>query len=1351
MSRNGRIDALLLLAQALTAYHVADGTPVIHSFSPKSSPATGGTQISVHGQGFIKSGVLRSKCHFRTSKSARFSTDTTVINETFLLCSTPPVPFFDASVASVGTVDFSVTAVNKFSSRHDFVFFDFRRISVKSMSPVEGGVSRKGVVTMSGEGFYPSGEMACLASGVRLSSAVFLNSSALRCDIPPVYVSMRVSIKVSLNGGDSSGIIPANDSVTTLTFYYDAPRLLSAVFSGSLSEISLEFNTKVEIGGEDETNSGRNPDCKTILDDQSYRLVGGDNASCHWATQQQRRVVVSLPSTARVLIGSTLTLRGENVRVRWQLFSRLARGNTIVIVPFDVQRPVAIIEGPSLIPICGNVTIMGRNSQAVGYAPLNFKWWISSYDTNDVPDLSIYDVSTLDVPSNWFRSNVTYAVHLIVSSHLGFISKAANYTLTKATSSVPVIEILGPLERTIYCSDDLFLESDVSLPLCNHQTSIRGYQWILTLNNQSVPLDSIISNTLVLSIPSGTLACNHVYHAWLSVRSSNRLHQSDRITDSSLVVIETREKELDARIVGGTAWSISQLQVFHLDGSLSLDPNGDDDANYEWDCVIYNTTSPCVNASSGYVLMFPDDSFAYDEPVDLNPQQSYTITLNYTKTGRLFSVSQAVITITDDPEEVPVVGIVPPANIQSINPSEQVTLQAYVDSYFNTTIKWSSPSDLPGYGRLNMTDPNVISTPNQYQLVSSISKLSTESGDLRKYLLVTSEDDDDLRSVYLSIRPDSLRPGIPYRFRVTATNEFGSNFAEVTIKTAPVPSGCHVIVEPPIGQALDTFVIQAVGCVVEPTRYPLIYRYGTKRTNDEEIEWLGGVTYRSSLASLLPVGNRDDGFELLVFARVEDNQGVHQTFSSTAIINDSNSTNLTLHEARIATKAATHWRSALRSLQAVLSTINADPTRFVPEQVDSFKSVSVGVLNDLSTHSIPRQKGDLMQLLVILQELTEKTDANNVVDANTKTVISLVESAVSDVVNSDVENHFDAGFSAHEGAQVLTIYSNLLPDEHDDVVQNQVTESLRRVVDKVGFGMCKQQTYGSVKESAVFGLGALETSISTPLGQHRVGCSLETTTNCNINDDDNLLVDYGSSLSRGYLTWSCHNNETCNGVCTVSAHITANLFQTPSIHDPVHKSDTISLSLLDPKSGEELEIGNLDEPVVFTLKLTVPSERNGEVQCVYRDEELDRMSTDGCVTRLVSQQSYTPTHVLACLSGDFPAWFSFIFTFVYHPILPSTCSSILSSRSVCLCLIIHNYMTVLSLFQDDGVSDTDVLPIGSPVYCECNHLSVFLVVEQCPPGFYGNQCEHSKPLQLTLCDIINWFYCRRMPAGFVGN
>ena len=1185
------------------------------SFFPNSSPVTGQTTVVVHGSDFIKTGPSRSRCYFRTTSSARRSPDTEVINSTFLHCPTPEVPFLDHSKASYVVSTFQITADGNFSSPQLFIFFDLDRITIKAMNPVEGGVATGGVVTIWGEAFVNTREIVCLVNGTRVAIGIFINSTALRCRLPPVYPSRRVTVKISLNDGDATGVIPANDSLTTFTFYHDAPQLISAAFSKSLSTVSLEFELEVEIGGEDEVNSGRSPDCRTVFDGESYRLIGGNDARCYWATQQQRRIIVALPATASVLIGSTLALRGGNIRARWQQYSRLASGYKTVITPFEVQRPVAVIEGPSVIPVCGNVTVTGRNSQGIGYARLTYKWWLSSDTQSALPDLSGNNVDTIQLSSDWFAWNATYAIHLKVNSPLGFESETANYTLTKANVSVPVVEILGPVDRRIHCSNDLFLESKISLPACASQTSIVGYQWTVTEDNgDSVSLDSIPRNTPTLFISHGTLDCNQAYHARVAVQSSDSSQARYHMTDSPQITIRTEKQQLDARIQGGNAWSISELQELVLDGSLSLDPNSiDADAGYDWDCVLYNTTKPCVNASSGDTLMFPQDSTVSIEPGYLHPRQSYLITLNYTK-GEQFIVARAVVTVTDQPEEVPVVGLVAPANSKAVNPSEQVTIQAVVGSHFEGTVQWECVSEDPGFGALDLTDPAIVSTPNQYQLISEFQPPCND--DFRKYLLIGT-DDDDLRSVFLTLRPHSLLPDIPYRFRLTATNQYGSNYAEVTVKTSLIPSGCIVVVTPATGLALETlFTVQANGCAVESDRYPLVYRYGIKRNGANEIDWLGGPTADSALLTYLPIGEQNNGFELSVYVRVEDNRGVHQTFSSVAVVNPSRAYDLTSLKTRIMEEVTRNWPAALRSLQTVLSTINTEPVSFGTADISSFRTASVNILGHLSNSTLPRRKDELMQLITTLVELTKTNGLENSPDTII-TVINLVESAVSDIVLTGGNKQVDFSFTAHEGTQVFSIYNNILSISLEGTARRRAKESFHWSLKTVGFGMCKRQSYGSEKQSAVFALGALQTSVATPLGSHPVGCSTESTGDCPFDSSTSSIVAFGTALASKYSTWSCDGEELCNGVCTVSAQITVNLFEMPSPHDPVRKSDTVSLSLLDPKSGGELALKDLEPPIDLDVKLTVVSERKGVILCVYFDEKRSKWNSDGCNTKVV--------------------------------------------------------------------------------------------------------------------------------------
>jgi IPT/TIG domain len=299
-------------------------TPLVASAAPSGGPLSGGTRISVRGQGF---GALTASdqllCHFATSSSSS-SGDSSVLSSkgtatpavlvpattsadgsssSSIECSTP-------ARGAPGAVQLriSVNGALLLPGAAPRFLYTAAALQVASVSPATGPAAGGTVLIVTGSGFVNSGSLVCsfsrattAASGggatvLGITSASYLSPRALRCAVPALDLllsggSFAVSVAVSNDGAQFSAGVRA--------FRYHAPPTVdrAAPASGALAG-----GTPVHISGRD-------------LGAAAAAATGG--LECHFGTASavlatvlnDTAVICVAPPAAGVAAGSAVRLQ----------------------------------------------------------------------------------------------------------------------------------------------------------------------------------------------------------------------------------------------------------------------------------------------------------------------------------------------------------------------------------------------------------------------------------------------------------------------------------------------------------------------------------------------------------------------------------------------------------------------------------------------------------------------------------------------------------------------------------------------------------------------------------------------------------------------------------------------------------------------------------------------------------------------------------------------------------------------------------------------------------------------------------------------------------------------------------
>ena len=712
--------------------------PSLLDYTPKSGPIAGGTEINVTGEGFITTGVDRSKCKFeRSLRGATLSEQNILHNQTFLTCFLPEIEYLTVSMLQDGeTVSFTITgAPGSDSNSFDFLLYNLEQIRVWSISPTEGLANSTNItLSIRGENFLDTNELTCSVAGSYEVPARYINSSFLQCQLAQFPETARVVIDVSMNGQALANIAPLMDNSTAFTYFSSPPRIQSCHFTLSYAQLLLSFDREVEIGGEQCTSDTIAPtlstiSCDEIFTEETLQNVIGLNAICFWYNTRQRDVVVQLSSDTSVELGSQVIIRNDTIRTRYVQYSRLASGNMVVSLPeADSPQflPMAVIEAPNVIPYCGNFTVSGAKSQYGGSRDLQYMWIIGTqYDengtllqdrilANHVP-VGFTSQSVLELSSDVFNPDLlgsgsgsgaplmlanTFDIQLHVRNFLGFTSAARVTNITRAEIAQPSVLIVGGDNRRVRISDETLLEGRIIPPSDACMTPMRElnepvtYTWrIVDQFGKAVNLGGTARST-VLVLPPYSLELGSEYTATLSVEFNSVI-----IEASAMLVTDVELFNLVARIGGGVRRSIGTNEDILLDGRQSQYVNTTSLVlDISWRCASITLNQECIGKNR-QALSFSTDGLVQIISSGTLPPGEYNFSLNlhlmsYSQDTDVLLESSAHQVVVVFPFQVPSVAIIQAENIavdlESVLVHNELILNIGMQSNFPGIGQWTS-------------------------------------------------------------------------------------------------------------------------------------------------------------------------------------------------------------------------------------------------------------------------------------------------------------------------------------------------------------------------------------------------------------------------------------------------------------------------------------------------------------------------------------------------------------------------------------------------------------------------------------------------------------------------------------
>lgn len=690
---------LLSIATLLISLILAEAQPTarVISISPSIVPFQGGATIYATGEGFAS--LNFPKCQIHTQNGVLAVNDNTVLNDTMMQCILPtPIPKDYQESISASDNKAELEIIGGVNGTLQITFFDLNKIIVSSITPDWTYISLDDeVVILHGSGFINTYEITCHSILFEVK-AIFVNASQLMCLLPRHSVTTKINIDVYSIGQPSSAI-QKSDSIM-FTYFATPPEVVFFTFNPSYTSLILQFDREIELGNETQSNTTGNPNCLTIFD--SLDIFGSPNPTCHWQNTQQRQIIIQLNSNSTVLPNMTVSLQNDVIRTRHVAYSKLSSGELTILENANILHPIAVIEGPQVIPHCGSFTLSGLKSYNSGSRPLKYQWHIEMIDElfmsgenenlNNANDVQVNNLisdhslnqSTISLPSDMFLVGSDYHLTLTVTNFLGNVDSDEAF-LVKQDKPALNVWIIGRTQRLLDPAMPLFVEGRASAPDCLTSHSGVSYQWVLYKDDTAIDLDSTITTNEYLQLESYTLNRNtsYVLSFYASVNAT---------TSSANVSIRTTPVKIKASIYGGSAIVYGYDDRIVLDaasGSTGLfsDIINDQLLIVQWTCLTANELSHCTNTSNGSELNFGNE-FVITIPSQTLSPGTYMVTVRFLYSDEVVSEYLQVVYIRNDTKGLKVY-LEEPLGSDKVDVHSTLIINGIVESSLPGAVMWS--------------------------------------------------------------------------------------------------------------------------------------------------------------------------------------------------------------------------------------------------------------------------------------------------------------------------------------------------------------------------------------------------------------------------------------------------------------------------------------------------------------------------------------------------------------------------------------------------------------------------------------------------------------------------------------
>jgi len=675
-----------------------------------------------------------------------------------------------------------------------------------------------------------------------------------------------------------------------------------------------------------------------------------------------------------------------------------------------IGKPEAIVSGPPTIGICDNIILDGsRSFSTVGEGNLLYLWNYVSGPLQDTTELLDYltnwlqsGTSNIVLPNHYVGEFGTYVFSLVVVNEDGQPSDTELYTVTKQLSTTPILNLDSPFVQRVYRSNALtvigYAESDTCFQQYGQYEAFSSFVWVQT-SGQSIQYTSPQSHILSIAefkFPYVIQSTKFEFEITASISGGTPAKRSLSVwVDPSPLVIQ---------INGGNRSHSSKSNLI-LDGTASYDgdlPSGTlgNNVDVTWTCKYLDsfTDGNCgiVIDKSLQVTITQHSLYAGDYEFTLHVN-------NGMKTGN----TTVLISVID--AQIPVVTL---QQLGIVNPTEIVSINSTIIYHENDNV-------LATYWNLHENNLTVA--------------------DL---FLYDSFGEEAANRTTLILKPDVLKPGVVYTFKLTVQTSEGQAYGSTTINANEAPKFGSMQISPSKGVALDTSFSAIAYGWVDPQN-PLEYRFEYK--NPVSLDWK--LLRSFSLSSVL------QQFKIPVAGNLQ-NDGKYEPIQVRVTIKDSyNARAYAYSTIDISPPPQEDLLELIQNNTKITKNSELNPEQTLQTLKTGIEAINTGTDSSDASPELETIKNDIVDAVIkirdIINDSGKKSDdtSENIVDTIndiTKDTTTLTEKNQKDIVNI-IEDEI-CSYSVNNNAtfyKVLDILSNLM-DQHYRTSRSNVDELLNR-------------------------------------------------------------------------------------------------------------------------------------------------------------------------------------------------------------------------------------------------------------------------------------------------------------------
>ena len=640
---------------------------------------------------------------------------------------------------------------------------------------------------------------------------------------------------------------------------------------------------------------------------------------CSWSTTSQVKMVFGKLNVGHLAVGDLVTLQPYTLRAAMQpgtIFSEYEFSEVAFVsamVPVNPPKVLIVLNAPSILSVCDDLSIdVTASSGSGGRKWKEIRWSINAANGENVTQIQklldkAADISHVIIIPKHFLNFTSYTIGLQLQN---FLQQTSLKTVTVEKSkegNIPTVNIIGPSYVITTAGAVFYMTAQGTVSSCA-TSQFLSYSWRVFKNN-------LLDNKLVttskdpkkLVLPAYSLEAGQTYQMFVAVQTAP--DEFGKVSSASTFsTVYVARSTVTAKIAGGYTRLIPVGSPLLLDASSSVDNDIDPKSKlpmnlgFPWECTIISSNkfgARCNDIFDGNVL-----EMSTIKVVNITSGYKYAVSVLVTSNDGRTNKVQATIegcapiaaTITMN------------TYISRINVFDRLLLSASISAKSNQTVQWSVVG-----GGTPLVPIAITPTYKNLTVVQMTGK-----------------------GAYfpLALKPNSLKPGMTYTFRISATPiKFYLDkipYGEITITVNSPPVSGTLVGAPANGTALTTnFLFAAPGWVADSAALPLSYRFSYRLSETTPYLQLAAFSGKSFVASTLPAGLLGQNFNIQVrvdlqdsfFASADDSTVVRVVIDDT--IDVATAALNVLQNSLAAAFASNDVEKVLRSINGVGSTISS--------------------------------------------------------------------------------------------------------------------------------------------------------------------------------------------------------------------------------------------------------------------------------------------------------------------------------------------------------------------------------------------------------------------------------------------